>query len=38
MVEKRNVHRILAGKPEGKSHWEDQGAGGWTIIKFILER
>jgi hypothetical protein len=30
--EKRNVYRILLGKPE------DQGVGGWTIIKWMLER
>jgi hypothetical protein len=36
--EKRNVYRILVGKPEGKSHWEDQDVGGWTILKWILER
>jgi hypothetical protein len=21
-----------------KDHWEDQGVGGWTILKWILER
>jgi hypothetical protein len=31
--EKRNAYRILVGKPEGKSHWEDQDVGGWTILK-----
>jgi hypothetical protein len=36
--EKRNAYRILVGKPEGKSHWEDQDVGGWTILKWILER
>jgi hypothetical protein len=38
MGEKRNADRILVEKPEGKDHWEDQNIGGWTIIKWILER
>jgi hypothetical protein len=21
-----------------RNHWEDQGVGGWTILKLILER
>jgi hypothetical protein len=25
-------------KTEGKRHWEDQDLGGWTILKWILER
>jgi hypothetical protein len=33
MEEKRNTHRMLVGKPEGKHHWEDQYVGGWTILK-----
>jgi hypothetical protein len=37
MVERRNACRILVGKPEG-DHLEDQDAGGWTILKWILER
>jgi hypothetical protein len=32
MWEKRNAYRILVG------HWGDQGVGGWTILKWILER
>jgi hypothetical protein len=36
--EERNAYRILVGKPEGKYHWEDQDVGGWTILKWILER
>jgi hypothetical protein len=23
---------------EGVSHWEDQGIGGWTLLKWILKR
>jgi hypothetical protein len=37
MGEKRIAYRILAGKPEGKNHWEDQDVCGWTISKWILE-
>jgi hypothetical protein len=33
MGEKRNAYRILLGKPEEKSHWEDQDVNGWTILK-----
>jgi hypothetical protein len=38
MVEKRNAYRILVGKPEGKRQLEDQDVGGWTILKWILDR
>jgi hypothetical protein len=38
MGEKRNACRILVGNPEGKNHWKDQAVGGWTILKWILER
>jgi hypothetical protein len=38
MGETGNAYRILVGKPEGKNHWEGQGIGGWTILKWILER
>jgi hypothetical protein len=37
MGEKRNAYRILVGNSEGKNHWEDD-VGGWTILKWILER
>jgi hypothetical protein len=36
MGEERNAYKILVGKPEGNYHWEDQGVGGWTILKWIL--
>jgi hypothetical protein len=32
-----NTYRILVGKPEGKNVWENQGIGGWIILKWILE-
>jgi hypothetical protein len=38
MGEKRNVYRIFVGKLEGKNHWEDREVGGWTILKWILQR
>jgi hypothetical protein len=38
MGAKRNACRILVGKPEEGDHWEDQDIGGWTILKWVLER
>jgi hypothetical protein len=38
MGDKRDAYMILVGKPEGKSHCEDQDVGGRTILKWILER
>jgi hypothetical protein len=38
MGEKRNAYRRLVGKPKVRDHWEDLDVGGWTIIKWILER
>jgi hypothetical protein len=35
---KRNAYRLLVGKPEGRGHWKDQDVGGWTILKWILQR
>jgi hypothetical protein len=35
MGKTRNAYRILVGKPEGK---RPLGVGGWTILKWILER
>jgi hypothetical protein len=35
--DKRNAYRILVGKPEGKSHYEDEIVDG-LIIKLISER
>jgi hypothetical protein len=38
MGENRNAYRILVDIPEGKRPLEDQDVGGWTILKWILER
>jgi hypothetical protein len=38
MGEKRNAYRILVRKPEGKRALGRQNVGGWTILKWILER
>jgi hypothetical protein len=36
--EKRNAYRILVGNPEGKRPLGRPDVGGWTILKWILER
>jgi hypothetical protein len=33
-----SAYRILLGKPEERDHWEDHEVGGWTIVKWSLER
>jgi hypothetical protein len=38
MGEKGNAYRILMGKQEGKRPLGNQDVGGWTILKWILER
>jgi hypothetical protein len=38
MGEKRNASRILVGKPEGRRPLGRPRLGGWTILKWILER
>jgi hypothetical protein len=38
MGEKRNAYRLLVGKPEGKSHYEDKDVDGLIILGWILER
>jgi hypothetical protein len=38
MGEERKVYKVLAGKPEGKNHWEDQGVGGKMGSEWILRR
>jgi hypothetical protein len=34
----RNAYRILVGKSEGRRPLGDQDIGGWTVLKWILER
>jgi hypothetical protein len=36
--EKRNIYRILVGKPEGKRPLEYLNVDGWIILKCISER
>jgi hypothetical protein len=36
MGEDRGVHRVLVGKPEGKSHWGDQDVDGRIILRWIF--
>jgi hypothetical protein len=31
--EGRDVYRVLVGRPEGKSHWEDLGVGGRITLR-----
>ena len=34
MVEGRGVHKVLVGKPEGRTHWGDQDVDGRIILTF----
>jgi len=36
MGEGRGVHRVLVGKPEGKSHWGDLDIEGRIILRWIF--
>ena len=38
MGEERGVYRVLVGKPEGRSHWEDLGVDGRIILGRICRR
>jgi hypothetical protein len=38
MEEKRNVNKLLVGKPEGKRQLGRPNIGGWIILGWILER
>jgi hypothetical protein len=38
MRAKRSAYRILVGKPEGKRPLARKEVGGWTVLKWILER
>jgi hypothetical protein len=35
---KRNAYRILVGSQKEGDHSDDQEVGGWTMLKYILER
>jgi len=38
MVERRGLHRVLVGKPEGKSHLGDTGVDGMIILRWIFRK
>jgi hypothetical protein len=38
MEEKRSAYRVLVRKQKVRDHWEDQDVGGWSVLKWILER
>jgi hypothetical protein len=38
MGKRNNENRILWESRKEGDHWEDQDIGGWTILKWILER
>jgi hypothetical protein len=38
MGEGRDVHRVLVGKPEGKSHWGDPYVDGRIILRWIFRK
>ena len=38
MGEERGVHRLLVGKPKGKSHWGDPDVDGSIILRWIFRK
>ena len=38
MGEGRGVHRVLVGKPEGRSHWGDTDVNGRIILRWIFRK
>jgi hypothetical protein len=38
MGEEREVHRLLVGKPEGKSHWGDPDVDGRITLRWIFRK
>ena len=36
--ERRGVYRVMVGKPKGKDHWEEPGADGRIILRWIFRR
>jgi hypothetical protein len=35
---KKSAYRFLLGNRMEETHWEEQGGGGWIILRWILER
>jgi hypothetical protein len=38
MGEERGVHRVLVGKPEGKSRWGDPDIDGRVILRWMFRK
>jgi hypothetical protein len=38
MGEERGVHRVLVGKPEGKSRWVDPDVDGRIILRWMFRK
>jgi hypothetical protein len=38
MEEERGVHRVVVGKPEGKSDWGDPDVDGKIILRWIFRK
>jgi hypothetical protein len=38
MMEKRSANKTVGGSQKKWDHWQDHEVGGWTILKWILER
>ena len=38
MEERRGVHKVLVGKPEGKNHWGDQDVDWRIILRWIFRK
>jgi len=38
MGERRDVYRVLVGEPEGQNHFEDPGADGRIILRWIFRK
>jgi hypothetical protein len=36
--ERRGVHMVLVGKPDGKNHWGDPGVDGRIIFRRIFRK
>jgi hypothetical protein len=38
MLEERELHRVLVGKPEGKSRWGDPDVDGRIILRWMFRK